>query len=103
MNIIISDWRWEKIRREKTDRRSPAHTTGLDFSNSTLYPYNAVPAATKTLNQPKARRTSVWTWICLNKSGLERYWDAKMKRMSGGVNVVDCVIIRVSGHRRKRV
>jgi len=53
-------------------RSKPAHTTGFDVSNSTLYPYNAVPAATKTLAHPNANRTSVCRYICLNKSGLDK-------------------------------
>lgn len=42
-----------------TYRITPAHTTGLDFSKSIFQPYNPVPKATKTDDQPNASLTSV--------------------------------------------
>ena len=68
-----------ELKRLKRSREGDAHktrpmvTTGFDFSKSILYPYSAVPAATNTLSHPRPNRISVCRWICLNKSGLDKY------------------------------
>ena len=65
---MLSEWQ------VLTYKITPAHTTGLDFSKSIFQPYNPVPKATRTDDQPNASRTSVWMKFCRNSSGWERNW-----------------------------